>query len=519
MTRIPRLEPNRWSLENSRRDKTSADTALVVNKFMTEAAIRYLLETFAQTPEMIFDSLTSEEPTRQHQCPPAFVTPNERGESTSVTWPSHDTKTGGIPSYEVPGFINDIPINGLPDWGSSVDGVSESFVERHGLNLETTRSQTIRLPGGGTAESVGQIVGYFKFQHEARVYRRDFHVLRNCVYDLVLGRKFLDMTKTFTEFSQRVIKRIRPCVQRRNQLFLLDEAPKDRIRCALNGVEASAFPDTGSDLMLASGDFARRHNLKVHRGEKYRRPVELIDGTIIRTDGMVLGAELQFDVSTSASQVLDYDAYQTFIDTVESLKSHGSYPQQRTSFICDLHIIEDLPCDIILSNEFIFQNQVFSRFKHLFYSIPTIPLSSNNFLGGGILFMRISRGSRFSRWWSSRLRRQRDDTKKSAPSCDPVSAAGALSWEKRWGVEEARRNSAQLHIAVLPKSQRSNAQKIEDCRKSLWDKENPRLLSGTCSGTSITRIKRKEVPSSTSSGINSVEGSGRSGNWSTSGSV
>ncbi|KAF0643386.1 hypothetical protein FPSE5266_03714 [Fusarium pseudograminearum] len=263
-----------------------------------------------------------EEPTKH---PPAFVASNERPRATSITWPSGDIKTGGTPCYEVPGFINGIAINGLPDSGSSVDCVSEMFIQRHSMKLEITRSQMIRLPGGSNAESVGKFMGYFKFQNEERVYRREFHVLRNCVYDLVLGREFLDMTKVFTEFRDRIIKRIRPCVRRGNHLFLLDEGPKNLIRCAINGAEASAFPDTGSDLMIASGGFARRHNLKVHRGEKYRRPVELIDGTVIRTDGMVLGAELQFDVSTSASQVLDYDAFCTilfeFNSTIEKATS------------------------------------------------------------------------------------------------------------------------------------------------------------------------------------------------------
>lgn len=415
-----------------------------------------------------------EEPTKH---PPAFVASNERPRATSITWPSGDIKTGGTPCYEVPGFINGIAINGLPDSGSSVDCVSEMFIQRHSMKLEITRSQMIRLPGGSNAESVGKFMGYFKFQNEERVYRREFHVLRNCVYDLVLGREFLDMTKVFTEFRDRIIKRIRPCVRRGNHLFLLDEGPKNLIRCAINGAEASAFPDTGSDLMIASGGFARRHNLKVHRGEKYRRPVELIDGTVIRTDGMVLGAELQFDVSTSASQVLDYDAYQTFIDNLDSLANHGYHHQQRSSFICDLHIIEDLLHDIILSNEFIFHNEVFSRFKHLFYAQLTTTLPGSNLMESSILFVRKARESRFCRWWPSRWRRQYDNTETSAPSSDLVTTLKVLSWEERWVVEEARRNSAQLRIAGLPELYRLDAQRIENHRRSLWDTKNSRSLS------------------------------------------
>ncbi|KAI1662747.1 hypothetical protein F4813DRAFT_341740, partial [Daldinia decipiens] len=84
----------------------------------------------------------------------------------------------------------------------------------------------------------------------------------------------------------------------------MDESPKDRLRCTINSYEASAFLDTGSDLMIVSGDFARRSGFIVHREEKYRRKIELIDGSTIRTDGMVLDAELQFD-ALPKSELLD----------------------------------------------------------------------------------------------------------------------------------------------------------------------------------------------------------------------
>jgi hypothetical protein len=204
------------------------------------------------------------------------------------------------------------------------------------------------------------------------------------VYNVVLGKKFLDETKTFTEFCHRVIQRLRPCVRSGSRLFLLDESPKDHIRCSINGYEASAFPDTGSDLMLISGDFARRNNFKVHRGRKYRREVELINGSTIRTDGMVLDAELQFD-APPLSRSLDFNRYLNFAAGLSSIVSNGA----KSTFVCDLHVIEDLPCDIVLSNEFIFQNQVFSRFKGLFHPrLASISLDAEKMLDDRLLFIR-----------------------------------------------------------------------------------------------------------------------------------
>jgi hypothetical protein len=403
----------------------------------------------------------------------------------------------------VPGTINGVPVNALPDWGSAVEAVSENFAKQHGLKIKATDTKSIRLPGGHITEIVGQIVGHFKFQGERHVYSRQFHVLRRSVYDLVLGRKFLDQTETLTKFCHRIVARVRPCVQKGSRLFLLDESPKERLRCTVNGAEASAFPDTGSELMLVSGDFVRRNKLKVHRGRECRRRVELIDGSIIHTDGMVLNAELQFDVPPTSSQELDYDQYLGFTAGLSSLINHGAEVTAKATFICDLHVIEDLPCDIILSNEFIFQNRVFSRFKSLFYSRPANTSLDNMILDFGLLFMRnrSTRSSWFSRWHLP----PQDETNTSESSLSEnrhedmltplVPLQGGPSWEERWEIEEARRNRAQLRIAPLPEPQKSVEQRCENHRQAIWDRDNPRPPRLTSSDPSLRRTQAPRVPS------------------------
>ena len=261
--------------------------------------------------------------------------------------------------------------------------------EANSWRVRAADTQSIRLIIGHVAESVGRIVGDFKFKGEKHGYRREFHVLRNSVYDLVLGRQFLDQTKTLTESCHRIVKRVRPCVQNKSRLFLLDESPKDRLRCTVNGPEASAFADTGSKLMLVSEDFSRRNELQVRREGEYRRQLELIDGSTVLTDGMVLNAELQFDAPPISWHELDYDQYLDFTAVLSSSLSPGAKPTRMATFICDFHVLVDLPCDIILSGEFIFKNQVFSRFTHLFYTNPTsIAPGSNVAQDETLLFIR-----------------------------------------------------------------------------------------------------------------------------------
>ena len=90
---------------------------------------------------------------------------------------------------------------------------------------------------------------------------------------MVLGRAFLKQIKTLTDFCYQVVERFRPYIQKGDCLFLLDELPEDRIRCTVNGSNASIFPDTGSDLMLVSGDFTCRNNFTIHYGREYQQKV------------------------------------------------------------------------------------------------------------------------------------------------------------------------------------------------------------------------------------------------------
>lgn len=265
------------------------------------------------------------------------------------------------------------------------------------MYIKTTDAKIIRLPGGCVAESVGRVVGIFKLKGEEQGYLREFEVLHNCIHNVVLGRSFLDLTNTFTSFCHRIVESVRPCLQRGRRLFLLGDSTHQSLNCKANGIDASAFPDTGSELMLISGEFARRNSFKVHRGRKFRKQVELINGSIILTDGMVLDAKLQFDALLTQSQPLQYDRYLDFALGLSSLISPKTEPARNGTFICDLHVIEDLPCDIILSNEFVFQHQLFKH-QSLFHSAKAeIGVPGRMTLEDGFLFMRkVRKKSRLS---------------------------------------------------------------------------------------------------------------------------
>jgi hypothetical protein len=241
-----------------------------------------------------------------------------------------------------------------------------TFAARHKLRVVPTEPEFIGLLGRNRAESVGRVSACFRFQGEEQGYWQEFHVLRKSVCDVVLGKHFLAETETLTKFARRILERVRLCLRRHDCLFLLDESPRDLIRCTVNGAEAAAFPDTGSDLMIVSQAFAQRNDFPILTGEEYVREVQLIDGSTVWTSGMVFGAKLGFDVSSGDMESLEQNEYLNFAAGLASSKGGEVHEVDKTIFVCDLHVIDNIPFNIILSGDFIFKNKVFGNFQHLF---------------------------------------------------------------------------------------------------------------------------------------------------------
>jgi len=337
-----------------------------------------------------------------------LMTPMSHGQV--VAWSPDDDEVAGTSWFECLGTLNGtIPVNAVPDWGSSVNAISAAFAARHRLRFIPTPSKSIGLLSGNHAKSIGRVSVCFRFKNEARGYWRDFHVLRKSVCDVILGKRFLAETKTLTKFTTRITERIRLCVRRRGRLFLLDDSQRDVIRCEVNGVQAQAFPDTGSDLMAVSGAFARRNGFHVLTDKSHRREFELVDGSVVRTSGMVLGAKLGFEgpLSYDDLESIDHDKYSNFTARFSSNGRGKDSGLGRAIFVCDLHVIEDLPFDLILSGDFIFRNRVFVSFRNLFVTSTsdTTNLKDNNSQGHRLLFIR----RRVRRWRTL----QRDPTRES----------------------------------------------------------------------------------------------------------
>ena len=246
--------------------------------------------------------------------------------------------------WEISGYLHGTKVKAIPDYGSDLDTISEAFARRNNLKIHMPSPKSalkIGLPTGGEIQSLGEVKLPFSFAGEPDVYTRTFTVVKNCIHDVVLGNKFLKLTKTLSHHYHRLKERHLARSSHIPRLCLLNSSLcSERIRGTINGILTNAYPDTGSDIIVISKREATRLNLNIDTDERSQTVLQFADGSYHYTNGMVYGVEWQFGDGGCG-----------------------------TSIRCDLQVLDQLSCDLILSNEFLFDNQVFVNYRHCFYNM------------------------------------------------------------------------------------------------------------------------------------------------------
>jgi hypothetical protein len=242
----------------------------------------------------------------------------------------------GREEWVIMGSLKGITVSAIPDTGSELNIVSDHFIKLHGIKLDSEFQRSIQLPNRETI-STGTGSLPFSFEGEKSTFSIVFTVMPNCVHDVILSNSFLRTTETLTRFSSRLKRKFVPSLHM-PRLRLLG-APKQRILGSINGHTAVALPDTGSDVMLISKQYVEERRLIhwVSTDNTYRTCLEFADGSLANTCGIAFGVEWRFGKEDSTSRP------------------------------CDFHIMDGLPYDVILSNDFLFESKAFSQFKDFLF--------------------------------------------------------------------------------------------------------------------------------------------------------
>lgn len=253
----------------------------------------------------------------------------------------HDTALPSLKDYRVEASIGKQRVDALADTGAQSNFISQQFVEKLGIVSDDGIPRKIELPGGKQVLSPGTVKVPFSFFGEVKEYLLDCLIIPGCTSELILSGAFLRATKTLTTFKSRIKEKIRQIKKSTLRLNLVGNE-RQRLWGSLNNRSALALPDTGSDVMLVSADFAKKNKFEIDQDSQHRLELELAEGSRVFTTGIVR------------------DAMWTFGDSSQSI-------------YCDVYVLNHLSADVVFSNDFIFKHDVFSEFDSFMIDLDSMP--------------------------------------------------------------------------------------------------------------------------------------------------
>ncbi|KAK2595013.1 hypothetical protein QQS21_007267 [Conoideocrella luteorostrata] len=238
--------------------------------------------------------------------------------------------------YYAEGDVNGSSVEALPDSGADTCVISQRLATNLDITPIAGTRKMIHFANKKHIDSPGMVTVPWRFATEQSTHMLNCWILPESTHDLILGNQFLRITQTLTKFTGRIKSKLVPPPGRLRVNLLNDE--KQRLQGLLNGHITTALPDTGSDVMLISSEYARKIGLHVDRGFKSCIEVEFPDGTTEWTSGIVR------DVPWTVGE---------------------------TTIRCDFHVLDDLCVDVVLSKNYLFDLDVFSKHEEYFFNVDS----------------------------------------------------------------------------------------------------------------------------------------------------
>ncbi|KAF8534926.1 hypothetical protein BDD12DRAFT_379615 [Trichophaea hybrida] len=222
------------------------------------------------------------------------------------------------------------------DNGSDRNIMKQDYTQRHGIVIDKSPQARAKVPlpqKGKYLHIIGRTTVSWTFDDNPyQIYRLKFDVVSSCAHDVIVGKQFLDQTKSLTDNNHRLIAMPpRPPGSNLVSIKSIGES-HDKITMLVSGKRGRKFrahclPDIGAEGEVISEEFAKRHKFKLEHSDTI---FEFADGTTDDSLGCV-----RLDMF--------------FEDAPE--KQISRY----------LEVMRDGQHDIILSHQFVFEHNLFSR--------------------------------------------------------------------------------------------------------------------------------------------------------------
>lgn len=191
----------------------------------------------------------------------------------------------------------EVVINGkvqyaLPDTGVRENVITHEHALSLGANIESSHERRFRNARGQAFRSIGTTRLHLSFTDDpTKKLSCNFDVVETLAVPLVLGNRFLEITRTLKEYTHRLVKKTLSFVpglgNKKIFTFMHMDSPRQKLGCHLDAELIFADVDTGSHLNLVSPDLVELHGWEVIPLTDEEAWVMLADGEMVRLEGYV----------------------------------------------------------------------------------------------------------------------------------------------------------------------------------------------------------------------------------------
>jgi len=190
---------------------------------------------------------------------------------------------------------------------------------------------------GKLVTTTGAITAPFRFEGGHDVYNLKFHLLPDCIHNVILGKSFLKLTETLSNLSnfyRRVKERVIKGISQFHLLYLGASSPM--FEGSINGQPQTALADSGAKVLVMDETYARSINVPIQNGHEHRTKLKFADNSTADTSGLAYNVEWRF----------------------------GRDGEFTLPFQLNFHILKNAPANVILCDTFLYDNEAFSRYPH-----------------------------------------------------------------------------------------------------------------------------------------------------------
>ncbi|RYP51148.1 hypothetical protein DL768_003495 [Monosporascus sp. mg162] len=333
---------------------------------------------------------------------------------------NHKQSDREVRLFEIPGLLANHFTNALGDYGAKKNFIKEEYAVSLGLPVNRDVVCKVTVGNGKTVSTTGAVTAPFRFSGERHRHDIKFHLLPDCIHDVILGKSFLKLTETFTNlfnFSRRVKERVVRGISQFHLLYLGTSSPM--FEGSINGRPQTALADSGAKVLVMDEAYARSIGASIHTGANHRTSLKFADNSIANTSGMAYEVEWRF----------------------------GRNGEFTSPYWLNFHILKNAPANVILCDTFLFDNEAFSRYRD--YLVDNDDDHED--------------GDDKSHCFAIDIDRKKKRVQKTA-------TATTLSLAELEYLELVRRGEEEDRISALLVDEQTAAQNIENRRRAEWDR-------------------------------------------------